>query len=227
MGAGGGLSGDETRPLECPRCRRGRRPDRKGQRRWRLRRGTGGSGGEFEAPRNLVAFWDVDAPATLDRVHLNPADPFGALIPRYDVVFTYGGGPPVVSAYQALGARQCVPIYNGLDPETHHPAEHDARFAGDLGFLGNRLPDREARVEEFFLRPAARLPRMQFLLGGAGWGDKPRSSQRTLFRSRVHAGPQCLQLHSRAVLNISARAWRGTDILRPRACSRPPAQEHA
>src|SRR4029079_14291076 len=103
-------------------------------------------------------------------------DPFASLIPRYDIVFTYGGGEPVVSAYKALGARQCVPIYNALDPETHHPVEPDARFEGALGFLGNRLPDREKRVEEFFLGPAARLPRHQFLLAGAGWGDKPKSA---------------------------------------------------
>jgi spore maturation protein CgeB len=122
---------------------------------------------------NLVAFWDVDAPATLDRVHQNPADAFAALIPRYDAIFTYGGGDPVVSAYTRLGARQCVPIYNGLDPSTHHPVAPDPRFAGSLSFLGNRLPDRERRVEEFFLRPAAALPKMDFLLGGAGWGDKP------------------------------------------------------
>src|ERR687887_223880 len=50
------------------------------------------------------------------RVAENPADPFRALIPRYDLVLTYGGGDPVVRAYERLGARHCVPIYNGLDP---------------------------------------------------------------------------------------------------------------
>jgi spore maturation protein CgeB len=39
-------------------------------------------------------------------------------------------------------------------------------------FLGNRLPDREARVEEFFLHPAALQPGRAFLLGGNGWDDK-------------------------------------------------------
>jgi spore maturation protein CgeB len=93
-------------------------------------------------------------------------------VPRYDFVFTYGGGDPVVSAYRKAGARECVPIYNALDPATHHPVPHDRAYACDLGFLGNRLPDREARVEEFFLRAAALAPTRQFLLGGSGWGDK-------------------------------------------------------
>jgi spore maturation protein CgeB len=38
--------------------------------------------------------------------------------------------------------------------------------------LGNRLPDREARVEEFFLKAAGLLPGKRFLLGGSGWQDK-------------------------------------------------------
>jgi spore maturation protein CgeB len=127
---------------------------------------------ELQRPGTLVAFLDVDAPATLDRLHNDPADPFHSLVPRYDLVLTYGGGPPVVRTYAAAGARQCVPIYNALDPHTHHPAPPDPRFAGDLGFLGNRMPDREARVEEFFIRPAAGLPDRRFLLGGSGWRDK-------------------------------------------------------
>jgi spore maturation protein CgeB len=127
---------------------------------------------DLQRPETLVVFWDVDAPATLDRIEQDPTDPFLPLIPQYDLVLTYGGGDPVVRAYQAKGARACVPVYNALDPSTHHPVPSDPRFAGDLGFLGNRLPDREARVEEFFLAAAAALPEKRFLLGGSGWGDK-------------------------------------------------------
>ena len=121
----------------------------------------------------LKVFWDVDAPATLDRVHSNKRDPFKKLIPRYDLFLTYGGGDPVVNAYEALGAKECVPVYNALDPETHHPTVLDHRFEGHLGLLANRLPDRETRIEEFFLRPAANCPEHKFLLGGSGWSDKP------------------------------------------------------
>jgi len=128
---------------------------------------------QFQTPKTLVVFWDVDAPATLDRVHKNPGDPFRALIPKYDLILTYGGGNPVVKAYIALGAKDCVPIYNALDPSTHFPVPADPRFKADLGFLGNRLPDREARVEEFFLQTAAAMSEKRFLLGGNGWQDKP------------------------------------------------------
>ncbi len=158
---------------------------------------------EMRRPETLVAFWDVDAPATLERVHNDSRDPFLELIPRYDVIFTYGGGNPVVSAYEDLGARQCVPIYNALDPETHFPVAPDQRFEGDLGFLGNRLPDREARVDEFFFKPAAKLPHTQFLLGGAGWGDKAKSPNVRYFDHVYTRDHNAFNCTPRAVLNIS------------------------
>ncbi|HEX8465486.1 MAG TPA: glycosyltransferase [Abditibacterium sp.] len=126
----------------------------------------------LKTSKNHVVFWDVDAPATLERVEADAGDVFRALVPRYDAIFTYGGGNPVVSAYQKLGAKMCVPIYNALDSTTHFPGQTDTRFSGNLGFLGNRLPDREARVEAFFLDVAASLPEKQFVLGGSGWNGK-------------------------------------------------------
>jgi spore maturation protein CgeB len=127
---------------------------------------------ELAASDRRIGFCDVDAPATLERVIADPADEFRALIPRYDFIFTYGGGDPVCQRYRQLGARQCVPIYNALDPTTHYRVAPDPRFAGTLGFLGNRLPDREARVEEYFFKPARALPQQGFVLGGSGWHDK-------------------------------------------------------
>lgn len=125
---------------------------------------------ELNAP--VTIFWDVDAPATLARMEEAPGDPLRQLIPSYDHVFTYGGGDPVVARYRALGAERCIPIYNALDPATHHPVPSDPRFESDLTFLGNRLPDREARVEEFFFRPVEMLGHRRFMLGGSGWDDR-------------------------------------------------------
>jgi spore maturation protein CgeB len=158
---------------------------------------------DLQRPGTRVVFWDVDAPATLERMDEDARDPFRPLVPRYDLVFTYGGGDPVVRAYLRFGARACVPIYNALDPATHHPVAPDARFACDLAFLGNRLPDREARVEEFFLRPAAMLPGRSFLLGGNGWAGKPLSANvRDLGHvfTRDHNALNCT---ARAVLNVN------------------------
>jgi spore maturation protein CgeB len=126
---------------------------------------------EARRPGAIVTFWDVDAPATLTRLEQDRSDPLAALVPEYDLILTYGGGDRVVGRYAALGAPRCAPIYNALDPVTHHPVSPDERYRGDLGALVNRLPDREARVEEFFFAAAEALPDRSFVLGGAGWDD--------------------------------------------------------
>ena len=158
---------------------------------------------EARRPGGLAIFWDVDAPATLDRIQRNPRDPFRELIPKYDMVLTYGGGDPVVRAYGAAGARLCVPIYNALDPSTHYPVEKDPRFEADLGFLGNRLPDREARVDTFFFDAAARLPGSTFLLGGNGWGDKAMPANVRYAGHVFTADHNAFNVTPRVVLNIS------------------------
>jgi spore maturation protein CgeB len=158
---------------------------------------------EAKAPHALSIFWDVDAPATLDRLAHDPADPFHRLVSRYDLVLTYGGGEPVVRAYQAAGARECVPIYNALDPSTHYPVAPDIRFAGDLGFLGNRLPDREARVEQFLFAAAERLPEAAFVLGGNGWSDKLMPANIRYVGHVYTRDHNAFNCTPRAVLNIS------------------------
>jgi spore maturation protein CgeB len=127
---------------------------------------------EHSSDKALKIFWDVDAAATLDEMAQAEDHAVRKALPSLDLVLTYGGGPPVVSRYLEFGAAQCVPVYNALDPTTHHPVEPDQRFTADLSFLGNRLPDREARVEQFFLEPAASLPDRSFLVGGNGWESK-------------------------------------------------------
>lgn len=119
-----------------------------------------------------TAFLDVDAPATLGRIAADSEDPFRAHISRFDHVFTYGGGPPVVAAYERWGARACTPVYNALDPAEHRPPERSGPPRWELLFMGNRLPDREARVEEFLFRAAELCPDVRFALGGEGWGDR-------------------------------------------------------
>lgn len=124
---------------------------------------------EVKRAGQLAIYWDVDAPATLERLKGDLHDPLRAQIPRYDAVFAFGGGTPVVNGYAALGARMCVPIYNALDPDTHHPALPCGRFKSDLSLLANRIPEREVRIRRFFFEPARRLPRRRFMLGGSGW----------------------------------------------------------
>jgi spore maturation protein CgeB len=119
-----------------------------------------------------AVLYDVDAPATLTQLENDPRSPLRALLPKFDVVITYGGGAPVRRRYLALGARRCELVYNAFDPLTHYRVPAEAEYTADLSLLANRLPDREERVDEFFFRAATLLPDRTFLLGGNGWDGK-------------------------------------------------------
>jgi spore maturation protein CgeB len=158
---------------------------------------------QIKQPHQLCIFWDVDAPATLERLQANPDDPLRALIPRFDKVLTYGGGQPVVDAYNEIGAHDCTPIYNALDPDTHFPVPPDPRFAADLALLANRLPDREARIQEFLFDPARRLPHCQFLLAGNGWQGAEVPENITLLGHLPTADHNVFNCSPTAVLNVN------------------------
>jgi spore maturation protein CgeB len=158
---------------------------------------------DARASESIVIFWDVDAPATLTRLEANPADPLRALVRQYDLVLTYGGGDAVVARYDALGARACTPIYNAVDPATHYPVPAQERFRADLSALVNRLPDREARVEEFFFAVVDALPECAFVLGGAGWDGRAGAPNLRYLGHVVPGDHNAFNCSSLAVLNVT------------------------
>ena len=151
----------------------------------------------------LKIFWDVDAPATLSALRADAQHPLRQALPGLDAVLTYGGGVLVASAYDALGARRCTPIYNALDPSTHFAVPTEPRFVADLSFLGNRLPDREERIGTFFIEPARHLRGKRFVLGGSGWDARLLPEN---VRHVGHVGTaehNAFNCSAQAVLNVS------------------------
>ena len=151
----------------------------------------------------LRIFWDVDAPATLADIVSSSDHVLRVALPRLDAVLTYGGGEAVVAAYRDLGASLCVPVYNALDPQTHYPVPPESQYIADLTFLGNRLPDRERRVDGFFFSAADRLVDHRLLLGGSGWDDKPCPANVRKLGHVPTEAHNALNSSALAVLNIS------------------------
>ncbi|MEZ4715046.1 MAG: hypothetical protein R2851_02990 [Caldilineaceae bacterium] len=96
-------------------------------------------------PGTLAIFWDVDAPATLERVQAATADPFRAHIPplRPD---------PDLRRRRAGGGRLhragCLRLRPSTTPSTSAPTSlrrPTHALLWPLGLPGNRLPDRGAR----------------------------------------------------------------------------------
>jgi spore maturation protein CgeB len=96
-----------------------------------------------------------------------------------------------------------VPIYNALDPETHHPVPPVERYRADLALLANRLPDREARIAQFFFEPARRLPERRFSLGGNGWSSDPALPNVKVLGHVPTAEHNAFNCSALAVLNVA------------------------
>jgi spore maturation protein CgeB len=158
---------------------------------------------EMKTPETLVAFLDINAPATLDRINNDPEDSFRPLISEYDFILTRGGGAPVVEAYLAVGAKECVPIYNALDPNLHFPISPEKRFEADLGLLNDHVPERDARVKEFFFKPAAILSDRKFLLGGSDWQKESMPSNVSCVGEIPADEHNAFNCTPRAILNIN------------------------
>jgi spore maturation protein CgeB len=120
-------------------------------------------------PGALAIYWDVDVATTLARLRANADDPLREQLPRYDLVLTNGGGPPVVRQYIELGAQLAVPIYPALDPTTHYPVASESRWFADLSLVLNRQARKDCRMSDLFFRVASLAPEKSFLLGGKGW----------------------------------------------------------
>src|SRR5690606_18718398 len=80
----------------------------------------------------------------------------------------------------------------------------DPRFAGLLGFLGNRLPDREARVREFFFGPARAFSAQAFPLAGNGWDATAGAPGNVRILGHLYsADHNAFNCSTRAVININ------------------------
>ena len=154
-------------------------------------------------PDAMRIFWDVDAAATVSELREHPDHPLHAVLPDLDAVLTYGGGPPssppTISWARARADRSTTRSI----PTRIVPCRRATNSNAISRFLANRLPDRERRVEEFFLSAAEQLPGRSFLLGGAGWEDKAMPANVRYIghvSTRDHNAFNCTPL---AVLNVA------------------------
>lgn len=116
--------------------------------------------------RGVTAFYDIDTPVTLaklargDYEYLTPE-----LIPRYELYFSFTGGPTLRRLETQWGARNARVLYCSVDPELYYP-EPEARAEWDLGYLGTYSADRQPALERLLLEPARRWAEGRFMVMG-------------------------------------------------------------
>lgn len=130
----------------------------------------------------LHVFYDLDTPVTLAK--LSAREPVGYIgehgLSAFDLVLSYTGGAALPALQRRLGARRVAALYGSVDPDRYWPFMPAPSERAALSYLGTYADDRQTAVDSFFIEPARRRPRAQFVLGGAqypagfGWTDNVR-----------------------------------------------------
>ena len=122
----------------------------------------------LELKRPMRVFYDLDTPITLAQMECGEVEYLRAdQIPAFDLVLSFTGGKVLEELEQKYGARIARPLYGCVDPEVYFREQADPEFTCDLSYMGTYAPDRQSKVDEFFLEPARRHPEKQFALAGS------------------------------------------------------------
>jgi spore maturation protein CgeB len=113
----------------------------------------------------LTAFYDIDTPVTLARLSGGTLDYLSReQIPRYDLYLSFTGGPMLERLEREHGSPCARPLYCSVDPSLYFPEPQPA--AWDLGYLGTYSADRQPKLDQLLLRPAARKPALACVVAG-------------------------------------------------------------
>jgi spore maturation protein CgeB len=160
----------------------------------------------LESRTPLKVFYDLDTPITLDRLargeHVSYLGARG--LADFDLVLSYTGGIALRELGRLLGARRVEALYGSVDPDLHTPRSPIERYRADLSYLGTYAAERQAIVEELFVRPAALCPERTFALGGSQYPADFPWRQNIFYHSHVapaeHAAFYC---SARLNLNVT------------------------
>lgn len=154
-------------------------------------------------------FYDLDTPVTLSELNrtgdVNYLPPYG--LEPFDLVLSYTGGRALAELKSCLGGRRVAPLYGSVDPAVHKRVQENPSFASDFSYLGTYAPDRQAQVEELFLKPANRLVEKKFCLGGAMYPeDFPWTANTYFVRHLAPPDHPAFYSSSRLTLNVTRAA---------------------
>lgn len=156
----------------------------------------------------VKTFYDIDTPITMRSLRQNAATDY--LLPRHlpelDVYFSFTGGPLLQEIESHFGASLAVPLYCSVDPERHRPLPPSTAFASDLSYMGTYAPDRQPKIDDLLVGPAAALSDRKFIVAGPQYPESiqwPKNVERITHLNPVHHA--LFYSSSRMTLNVTRR----------------------
>jgi len=115
--------------------------------------------------RGVTAFYDIDTPVTLAALAKGESEYLSeALIPGYDIYFSFTGGPTLAKLEDRYGSPNARALYCSADVRRYRPMKVPKRW--DLSYLGTYSPDRQPLLERLLLEPARLRPDLRFAVAG-------------------------------------------------------------
>jgi spore maturation protein CgeB len=160
----------------------------------------------LEAHRPRAVFYDLDTPVTLSNLHEGKRVSYLPMqgLRDFDLVLSYTGGAALEALRSDLGAHRVRTLYGHVDPDVHRPVRPDPRYRSELSWLGTYSADRQAMLEELFVRPARVRPAQKFLIGGAQYPESFPWTSNVFFVRHVPPGEHAAFFSSaRITLNVT------------------------
>lgn len=116
--------------------------------------------------RGATCFYDIDTPVTLAQLERGRCE-FLRLdqIARYDVYFSFTGGPVLDRIEHDFGAQRARPLHCSADVARYRKVNVPRRW--DLSYLGTYSADRQPTLERLLLETARMRPDRRFAVAGA------------------------------------------------------------
>jgi spore maturation protein CgeB len=117
------------------------------------------------ANASLSAFYDIDTPVTLRKLHEKDYEYITPeLISKYNIYLSFTGGPVLKHLEEFFGSPMARPLYCSVDPSMYYYEKEELRY--DLGYLGTYSDDRQPGLDKLLLKPAEKLREKKFVVAG-------------------------------------------------------------
>jgi spore maturation protein CgeB len=116
----------------------------------------------------LKVFYDLDTPITLAQLE-EGAVPYlrAEQIRDWDLYLSFTGGGILDELESRWHARMARPLFGCVDPDVHARVPVREDFRSLLSYMGTYAPDRQEKLDRFFLEPARRMSESRFVLAGS------------------------------------------------------------
>jgi spore maturation protein CgeB len=153
--------------------------------------------------QGVTSFYDIDTPITLAKLEGDGLSYLSrSLIPKYDIYFSFTGGPTLELIQKRYGAPKARALYRSVDPELYFPEPLSSKW--DLGYMGTYSDDRQPALDELLLQPAREWSGGRFVVAGPQYPRSVRWPRNV--RRHTHLEPakhRAFYNSQRFTLNIS------------------------